>query len=180
MARQLQADKHRRHRVRKNEHAELRDLGVSYALHATEHGIKEYNQHAGEQACFIISLEEPGEGHADALHLANDIGYRANNQANDSHHPRSVGVITITDKLGHREFTVLPQIRRDKHSQNHIAACPSHQKNRAAIPVIGETDQAGHGDKRGGRHPIRRGCHTVGHRVNALAGHIEFLRAASA
>ena len=126
MARQLQADKNRWHRVGKNQHAKLRDLGVGDALHATEHGIKEYNQHAGKQACFIISLEESGEGHADALHLTNHVGHRANNQANDSHHPRSVGVITITDKLGHREFPVLPQIRRDEHSQNHIAACPSH------------------------------------------------------
>src|SRR5690606_37998631 len=55
--------------------------------------------------------------------------------------------------------------------QDHVAAGPAHQEQRAAVAHVG--DQAGHGDEGRRRHPVGRGGHAVGDRVNAAAGNVE-------
>ena len=68
----------------------------------------------------------------------------------------------------------LPYFRRygrQQHGQQHVAAGPAHQVDRGVIALEG--DQAGHGDERGGAHPVGAGGHAVEHRVHALAGHVE-------
>ncbi len=74
VAGELQADEDRGDGVGQDEHAVLGDLRVGDALHAAEHGIEEDNAHAHQQAHVVVHLEEPREGHADALHLPDDVG----------------------------------------------------------------------------------------------------------
>ena len=177
---QLQADKNRRHGVGKNQHAELGDLGVGNAFHTAQHGIEEDDDHARKQTGLIIRLEKAREGHTNTLHLPDDISHRANNEADHRHDARGIGVIPIAYELGDGELPVFPQVWRDQHGQNHITTGPAHQKYRAAIAVVRETNETRHGDERSGRHPVSRRCHTVGHRVNALSGDVEFLRRSGA
>ena len=156
------------------------NLGIGDALHPAEHSVKEHNDHAREQTRLVIRLEEAREGHANSFHLTDHVSHGADDQADHCHHPCGVGVIPITDELGHGELAVLPQIRRDQHRQNHITAGPTHQEDRPTIAVVRQPDQSRHGNERSGRHPVSGSRHAVGHGMNTFPRHIEFLGRASA
>ena len=147
---QLQTDKNRRYGVGKNQHAELGDLGVGNAFHTAQDGIEEDDDHARKQASLIVGLEKAREGHTNTLHLSDDISHRANDEADHRHDTSRIGVIPIAYKLGDGELPIFPQVRRDQHGQNDITAGPAHQKYRAAIAVVREANETGHGDERGG------------------------------
>ena len=144
---QLQADKNRRHGVGKNQHTELGDLGVGNPFHPAKNGIEKNDDHPREQAGLIVSLEKTREGYTDTFHLTDHIRHRANDQANHRHYPRSIGVVAIANELRDGELAVFPQVWRDQHGQNHIAAGPAHQKHRATIAVVRETNETRHGDE---------------------------------
>ena len=107
VAGQLQADKNCRDGVGQNQHAVLGDLGIGNALHATEYRVEEHDHHADEQAGSVFHLQEAGESHANALHLADNIGHRTQDQADNRHYPCGLRIEAIADELRHRELAVL-------------------------------------------------------------------------
>ncbi len=171
IAGQGQRDEDGRDGVGQDQHDILRNLGVGDALHAAEHRVDGDDTHADVKAHVVRYFEEAGERNTDALHLADDVGDGGQDQADDADDACCLRVVPVTDELRHRELAELAQVRGQQQRQQHIAAGPAHQEDRGAVAFEG--DQAGHGDKRGGGHPVRAGGHAVGNGVNSLAGNVE-------
>ena len=142
---QSHGDKDRRNRVCNNQYTVLGDLGVSDAFHTTENGVHEHDTHTDENPGCVGNAQETGEGDTDTGHLADDICCRGDDQADNSNRTRSLGVVAVTDKLGHGKFAELPQVRCQQHGQEHIAAGPAHQEQRTAVAHAG--NETRHGDK---------------------------------
>ena len=171
VAGELQRDEDGRDGVGEDQYTVLGDLGVGDTLHATEHRVEEHDDHAGEQPGLEARLQEAGEGHAYTLHLTDYVGQGGGDQADNRHDAGSLGVVTVTDELGHRELSKLTQVGCQQHGQQHVATGPAHQEDGGVVALEG--DQAGHGDEGGGRHPVCGGCHTVGHGMDATACGVE-------
>src|SRR3546814_2088159 len=65
--------------------------------------------------------------------------------------PICIGVVTITNEVGHGELAELAQVRCQQQRQQHVTASPAHQIDSAV--VAHERDQTGHRNERGGAHP---------------------------
>ena len=78
----------RRHRVRKDQHAVLRNLRVGDALHATQDSVEEDDHHADHDAPLEGNTEEARERDADPLHLAGDVGERNRERTYHRNHAR--------------------------------------------------------------------------------------------
>ena len=172
VAGQLQRDEDRRDGVGGDQHAVLGDLGVGNTLHATEHGVDEHDAHTDVEASFVAHRQEAGERHADALHLADNVSHRGDDQADDSHDAGRLRIVTLTDELRHGELTELTQVRCQQHRQQHVAAGPAHQEDRTTVAKEGY--EASHRDERRRGHPVSRCGHTVCDRVNAFTSDVEF------
>ena len=164
-------DENRRHQIGEDQHAILRHLRVGDALHAAQHRIDEDDRHADDDTEGDVHLEEAGEHDADAAHLPRHIGEGNEDQADDADNARRRRVIPLADEVGHRELAELAQIGCQQQGQQHIAARPAHEIDRAVIARKG--DDARHGDERGCAHPVGRRRHAVGDRMHAAAGDIE-------
>ena len=97
IAGQLQRNKDRRHGIGKNQYTVLGNLGIGNTFHAAENGIDEDDSHTDEQAGFKGKLKKTGKGNADTLHLADNIGQRSGDQAENGNHPG-----TFLNNNGHR------------------------------------------------------------------------------
>ena len=106
----------------------MRDLRVGDALHAAEYRVHEDDAHADHQADVVVDLEEARERDADALHLADNVRHRRDDEADDGHDAGGLRVVAITDELGHRELAELAQVRCEQHCEQHVAAGPAHQE----------------------------------------------------
>ena len=171
VAGQVQRDEHGRNDVGADQHDVLGDLGVGDALHAAEHGVQEDDQLADVDAGVGRHVQEAREGHADTRHLTDDVGQRSGQQADHGHGGSRLRVEAVTDELRHRELAELPEVRCKQHGEEHIAAGPAHEEQTAAVAHVG--DQAGHGDERSGRHPVRCRSHAVQHRRNGTTRGVE-------
>ena len=174
-ARHLEGDEHRRDRVGEDQHAVLGDLRVRDALHAAEHRVEEDDAHADQQPGGDVHAQEAREDDPDAAHLARDVRERDDDEADHRDDARSLGVVALADELGDRVLAELAQVRREEQRQQHVAARPAHQVDRAVVAE--ERDQSRHRDERRGRHPVRGGRHAVGDRVDVLARDVEVPRA---
>ena len=77
---ELDGNRNRRHEKRGDEHPVLSDLRPRNALHATERGVDKDDGHTDEHADRQGHLKKAGEHHADAFHLADDVGKRNENR----------------------------------------------------------------------------------------------------
>ncbi len=179
IAGRLDGDEHGRHRVGEDQHAVLGHLGIGDALHAAEHGVDEHDTHPYIKAGLDRHLEKAREHDADAAHLAGHVGERDEDQADHGDHDAcQLRVVAVADELRHGELAELAQVGRQQQGQQHVAAGPAHQVHAAVVAE--KADQPGHGDEGGRRHPVGRGGHAVGDRVDVLAGDVEIPGAAGA
>ena len=148
VAGELHRDEDRRDDVGEDQHDVLGDLGVGDALHAAEHRVGEHDAHADVDADLAGDAEEAREGHADAGHLADDVGQRGDQQAEHRHRRGRLRVEAVADELRHGELAELAQVGGQQAGQQHVAAGPAHQEQAAAVAHVG--DQAGHRDEGGG------------------------------
>ena len=169
----LQGNENGGYCIGKNEDDILNDLRVGNALHAAEHGVKEHNAHADKEAGVVVRFQESRARHAHPFHLPDDIGDGNENQAHHGHHAGGLGVKAFADEFRHGELAVFAQVRREKQREQDIPAGPAHEKYRTAIAAKG--DEARHGNKGCGTHPVGCGGHAVGNGTDAAACDIEFL-----
>ena len=109
---------------------------------------------------------------AHAAHLSGHVGEGETTIRQITATTRAVvAVVTAADEVRHRELAELAQVRREQQGEDHVAAGPAHEVHGAV--VAHEGDDAGHGDERGGAHPVGRGGHAVGDRVHVAAGDVE-------
>ena len=171
VARELQGDEHCRHGVSQNQHNVLSHLRVGDALHAAKHGVQEHDAHTHVNTHVTGDSQEARERHTHTGHLTNDVSDGGGQQADHSDHRSALGVEAVTNELRHGKFTELAQVGRQQHGQQHVAASPTHQEQRAAVTHVG--DQAGHGDEGSGRHPVGTRGHAVHDRVDVTARRIK-------
>ena len=169
---QLQRDEDGRDSIGGDQHAVLSDLSVGHAFHPTKHRIGKHNARADQQTGGVRHLEEAAKGHADAGHLTDHVGHGCYDQTDHRNDTCGLAVETVADEFRHGELAELAQVRCKQQRQQHIATGPTHQEGR--VVIAGKGNQARHRDERGRRHPVRRCCHTVGDRVNAATGGVEF------
>ena len=105
--------------------------------------------------------------------MANDVRDGNDDETGHGHHPGGLGIEPFADEFRHGEFAVLAEVRREQQSEQDVAAGPAHEKHGAAVATKG--NEASHGDKGGGAHPIGCGGHAVGDGAHAAAGHVKFL-----
>jgi hypothetical protein len=98
-----------------------------------KHGVEQHDDRADDDAQLDRHAEEVGEGDPGAAHLPGDIGEGDEQRADHRHDAGRLAVIPVADKVGHGELAELAQIRREQQRQQHIAAGPAHQVDRAVI-----------------------------------------------
>ncbi len=175
----LQGDEDRGNRIGHDQNAILRHLRIGDALHPAEHRIGENDRRTDVKAGIRRHFEEAREGHAHTAHLADHIGHRDDDQADDGDKPCTVGIEPVTDEFGHCELAELAQVRGQQQCQKHVTACPAHQEGRLRIAARRrQRDDPRHRDERRRRHPVCRRRHAVHDRGNTLPGRIEFRRRA--
>ena len=168
---QLHGNKYCRDSISKNQNTVLGNLGVGNTFHTAKYRITKNDSHPDKNTMTKINLQEAGKGHANTLHLTNNVCQRSSNQAKDSRNTCGSRIKTVTDKGRNRVFTIFPEIRSQEHGKQNVAACPTHEENRGVISLEG--DKACHGNKRGSRHPVSARCHTIENRMNTLTGNIK-------
>merc|ERR1711879_974589 len=114
---QFQRDEYRRNGIGEDQYTVLCNLSVSYALHAAQYSVEEYNEHTRVQTSRVINVQEARESNTDAFHLTNYISQGSNDQADNRHDTSRFGVVTITDKVRHSELAKLTQVRSQTQSQ---------------------------------------------------------------
>ena len=114
----------------------------------------------------------------DAAHLTGDVGEGDEDRADHRDDARDLRVVPIAHEVGDGELAELAQVGREQQRQQHVAAGPAHQVDRAVH--AGEGDDAGHRDEARGAHPVGGGRHAVGQGRDALAGDVELTRRAGA
>ena len=83
-----------------------------------------------------------------------------------------VAAVAGREEVGNRVGAELPQVRRDEHGDQHVAAGPAEH---VAEAVIAErVERAGHADERGRRHPVGAGRHAVVEGRHAASGDVIF------
>merc|ERR1712159_67127 len=168
---QLNGNEHGGNRVSDNQYTVLGYLSVGNAFHATEYRIDEYNNRCDDQTGGGIHFQEAGEGHTSASHLADNVGYRGNDQTDNGYQSRVCAVVSIPDELRNRKLTELPQVRSQQHGQQDVATGPAHKER--GVGIATGRDQTSHGDKRSGRHPVSTDCGAVGDRMHTTARNVE-------
>ncbi len=166
-----QRDEDGRNHEGKNQNAVLSHLGVGDALHPAENCVDEDDGHSDYYSVGDIYLEKTAEHHPDSAHLSGDIGEGDEDGADHRDQSSRLGVIPLSDEIGHGELAELPQIRRQQQCQQHVAPGPSHQVNRTVVTAEG--DDPRHRDERCGTHPIGSGGHSIGQRRDILTRDVE-------
>ena len=172
---QLQRDEHSRNGVGNDQHAVLCHLGVGDTLHATHNCVDEDHDSRDHEANGGINFQEAGEGNTSTSHLADNVGNRRYDQADNRYEAGILAVETVADKLGNRKLAKLPQVRSQQHGQQNVTASPAHKEG--GVGVATGSNQTCHGDKRCRGHPVGADCCAVGDRMNTAAGNVEVTRA---
>src|SRR3546814_3505507 len=99
------------HHVGKDPHAVLRHLSVGDALHATHHRVEEHQRHADDHSGGNVHFQEAAEYDTDTAHLTGHVGERNEDRAHHRDQTRGIGVVTITNEVGHGELAELAQVQ---------------------------------------------------------------------
>ncbi len=165
-------NKNGRKEIREDQDPVLGDLGVRDSLHASQHSIKENDSHTDHDTGIDIHIEEAREDNPHAAHLSRHVGKGNKDRTDDRNNAGGLRVIPVADEGRDRILSELAKIGGQEQGQQHIATGPTHKIDRAIASHEG--NGARHGNKRGGRHPIRRGRHAVHRGGDARACDVEF------
>ncbi len=155
----LERQVHDRHQVGDDQNDVLGHLGPGDRLHAAEHRAEQHAGQAEVHSVVVVDPDESGHDEADPGHLGHQVGERADDGPDHAHDARRIAAVARAQEVRDRVGAELAEVRPQEHGEEQVAPRPAHHVPQSEEPL--GRDQAGHGDERGRRHPVRAGGHAV-------------------